>query len=179
MEMYANPNQALAASEAETANTGISGINVLTRCLRVFPRFAATMTAALTYQYNCWTAEAGYNFFARQAEKVELATQWQNNPALKANQGGGDTTIARDIKNNFEGCVFDIDEYHPITFCDLDLNSAAHPAVLSNLIYLTAGYNWQECDYPSTLALGGSYEFGDTNAELERWTVWGKFVISF
>jgi hypothetical protein len=179
MEMYANPNQAIAAFNVGTAETGVSGINVLTRCVKVSPRFNVTLTTALTYHHCNWNVEAGYNFFARQAEKVELATPWQVNPALKANQGAGFTTIARNIKDNFEQSVFSVTSYYPIQFCDIDLYSAAHPAVLSHLIYATAGYDWQECCHPTTFAVGGSYEFGDTNAELERWTVWGKFVVAF
>jgi hypothetical protein len=179
MEMYANVDQAAVAFDLDTADTGSSGINILTRCVRVSPRFMVTLNSALTYQYHCWTIEAGYNFFARQAEKVELAAPWQVNAALKSNQGAGRTTVARTIKDNFETSSFDFADYHPFTVCDIDLYSAAHPAVLSNLVYATAGYNFDECCYPSTLALGGSYEFGDTNAQMERWTLWGKFVVSF
>lgn len=179
MEMYSNPNQAAGAFAALNPDSGTSGINIMTQCVKVFPRFNATMTTALSYRCRCWLAEAGYNFFARQAEKVELANQWTTNPALKSLAGAGTTTVARTIKDNFQDCFFDFADYHPFTVCDLDLESAAHPAVLSHLIYATAGYNWYECCYPTTLAIGGSYEFGDTNAQLERWTVWGKCVIAF
>ena len=179
MEMYANVDQAETAFNNLDADSGTSGINIMTQCVKVAPRFNVTNTTALSYRCRAWVAEIGYNFFARQAEKVELAQPWQVNAALKSVQGAGRTTIARGIKNDFETSSFDFADYFPFTGADLDLESAAHPAVLSHLIYGTFGYDWHECCYPTTLAVGASYEFGDTNAQLERWAVWGKFVVAY
>jgi len=62
---------------------------------------------------------------------------------------------------------------------DLDLGSAAHPAVYSQTVYATAGYYRASDHYPQNFELGSSYEFGSCNTVLNRWTIWTKLQITF
>ncbi len=66
-----------------------------------------------------------------------------------------------------------------ITAADIDFASVANPAVISNIIYGTVGYDFDVCSYPIFAAVGGSYEFPDINTALTRWKVWGKVGVSF
>ncbi|MCL4361698.1 hypothetical protein M1446_05080 [Candidatus Dependentiae bacterium] len=185
METYANKGAAIAAVDASAAgdfvfadNSGTSGINVFTSCFKVKPRFLFNINSAIRYDHcEDWALEVGYNFFARQAESVELC--WNPDSALKSVNGLGFTNIAKTIKNNFTDCDIPLADYAPIEKNEIDLDSAAHPGVLSNIIYLTIGYNSTCHDRPIFAAVGGSYEFASINTTLDRWLIWFKAGISF
>ena len=62
---------------------------------------------------------------------------------------------------------------------NLDLCSGANPAAMTNMIYGTIGWNFDWCA-PMFVGVGGSYEFTPVkNTALNRWTVWGKWGVSF
>ncbi|MBA3752215.1 hypothetical protein H0X06_05510 [Candidatus Dependentiae bacterium] len=186
MESYRSSEEASTAAANRDVNSGTSGINLSTRCVRVSPNLSSTINTGfqLTRQCeaSCWMLEAGYNFFARQAEHIELeCSNTINNSAFKGINGSGTTTVARTIKNNFENSVFTLEQrYAAKSNCDIDLESASHPATISNTVYATLGYRWDnECPY--FVALGGSYEFtvSKINSPLDRWIVWGKLGFTF
>jgi hypothetical protein len=186
MEVYRTPEDAAAAAATDNPNSGTSGINVFTRCVQVRPHLSANFNTGfvLSWQRDCasWVAEFGYNFFARQAEVVELDGNTSiSTVALKGVNGAGTTTAARTIKNNFQQSVFTFAErYQALTNCDIDLESAAHPATISYTVYATLGYKWErEC--PFFAAIGGSYEFSvaDINTTADRWLIWGKVGFTF
>ncbi len=188
MEVYANKEQAVLAFDAfqagdaiTAANTGTFGANVFTRCAEVTPRFTSDINTGFLYTYlsgyGRLIAEAGYNFFANQSEEIALR-DCDLQAALKAVEGEGSTTLARTIGKNFIESSYSTALYQPLTVCDLDISSAAHPSVLSYILYATLGYEWnKEC--PRFAAIGGSYEGSHSNAVLHRYNVWGKFVFTF
>ncbi len=184
LAVYANVEAAEAAAIAPApidTNAGTSGINVFTRCVKVSPRFQFVLNSALLYRYCNWfEAEVGYGFFARHGEKVTLDC-WNNNdgPQVMDISGLGNTNTARTIKNNYEGSAIPLADYQPLTLCDLNLDSAAHPAVLSNTIYAFFAGKYDICGFPMCTGVGGSYEFSSFNLALDRWNVWGKFVMSY
>ena len=88
MEVYNTQDAAELAQTNNDANSGTSGINVFTKCLKVDPRYYAYGATALTYQYCRFTAEIGYDIYIRHAEEVTL-NRWDEKVAFKAVQGLG------------------------------------------------------------------------------------------
>ena len=185
-ETYNTSEQAAAADRSSNQNSGTSGINVLTQCVRVSPHLSGSYNTAIciSRQGNCTSIllEGGYNLFVRQGEVLDLeCSNKVARSSLKAINGEGNTTIARTIKDNFPQSEFPLDErYAALSNCDIDIESASMPATISSTIYGSLGYRWeQEC--PLFVALGGSYEFStsDLNAAPDRWLLWGKFGVTF
>ena len=186
METYSSTEQAAQASFSNDPNAGTSGINVFTRCVRVSPHLQGSFNTAvcLNSYFNCATLqlEAGYNLFVRQSEVLDFECSNElSAAALKSVDGQGATTLARTIKNNFQASQFAFNErYAALSNCDVDRESASHPATISNTMYGTIGYRWErECPY--FVALGGSYEFtnDEINTSPDRWLLWAKFGVTF
>jgi hypothetical protein len=186
MSTYKGSEEAFQALQTNNENSGTSGINIFTQCVRVNPYLAGTFNTAflLTRQGDCtsFEFEGGYNFFVRQAETIDFeSTTRISDAALKGVNGAGHTTTARNIADNFPASEFTLKErYADLSNCDIDIESAAHPATISNTIYGTLGYRWErEC--PFFVALGGSYEFTtlEVNAAPDRWLIWAKFAVTF
>jgi hypothetical protein len=186
METYRGSEEAFQASKNNDQNSGTSGINIFTQCIRVSPYLAGSFNTAFLLTRHCdctsFELEGGYNFFVRQAEHIDFdPSSTISDAAFKAVNGTGRTTIARNIVDNFRASEFSISErYAALSNCDIDVESAAHPATISNTIYATLGYRWErEC--PFFVAIGGSYEFTtlEVNAAPDRWLLWGKFAVTF
>jgi hypothetical protein len=142
------------------------------------------MNSAFVYtNSDCpWMAEAGWNFFGRQAEKV-CVPRWTQTAAVKGAAGNGYTTIARTIKYEFidDSLAYSATNYAATQIQKSDINpeSAAAPAALSYIVYGSVGYNWGTRCYPTFAGLGGSYEFTQNNAAIQRWNLWGKLGFSY
>lgn len=175
-----------AAADNEVTN----GINIFTRHVKVKPRFDYTMNTAFVYDYCRFTGEIGYNFWARQAEKVSLKNPWVAGPAFVGiNDISSIEFVAQRINRAIQiGEDFQAANTTPATAdayarlaiqeTDLNLSSAAHPGALSNTIYAYVGYDADWCCWPMHLGIGGSYEFSGENTAINRWNIWGKFVVS-
>ena len=142
-------------------------------------------------------AEVGYNFLAKRAENVELECSWKQGPALKHFLGEGQTNPIRTITGSpyYEQVVENMTqdfvliptpveparyEMSLIKEEDLDLNSAATPAIFSNTLYGTLGFHLREREYPLFGNLGGSYTFSKNNdASPRRWIIWVKMGVSY
>lgn len=180
MEIYSSLAQAQAAANTENSSSGSFGINSFTQCLEVNPRYTVDTNAAFMYTHCHWSAEIGYNFYVRHAEEVKLC-KFNPQVALKAINGNGFLQLARDIRHNYEADNYTVDQFGnaQVKLSDIDLNSVSHPAVLANIIYASLGYDWNWCDFPFFVGVGGSYEFSEVNTTLNRWMVWGKIGMSF
>jgi len=187
MEVYSSKEQAQMAADFDAQEKNEAalflstpGINIFTQCMNVKPRFSTNVSSAFVFSGKKWSIEAGYNFYARSAECIELCC-WPDGIALKAETGSGRTNSARTINKNNVCLDKEIENYESniITKCDLDLESAAHPGMVSHTMYGSAGYRWDEKEYPMLIAFGGSYEYGDANFVLSRWTAWAKYTFSF
>jgi hypothetical protein len=185
-EVYANLAQAEAAADAEDANLSTPGINVFTQCVCVTPGFQYNATTALVFDTNCgFESEVGWNFFAREAECIKA--NWVTGPAIKKTTGAGETNPIRNISNSYLSNLTFTDEvalanydFSVIQASDLDLQSAAHPAGITFLVYGSLGWRWDEACLPTRVSLGGSYEFpGNSFGTMKRWTLWGKVGFSF
>lgn len=185
------------ANAADAAsNTMSPGINYFTQDFKVTPRFYSTMDTSLVYNSMCGLqAQVGWNFWARQAEELKLKNPFPTGVAVTSLtvdnliEGVNVTNILSNIGNNVActsvgavNCLNNVQLTYPagvITAADIDYASAANPAVISNIIYGTVGYDFDICCYPTFAAIGGSYEFPAINTALTRWKVWGKLGISF
>jgi hypothetical protein len=171
MAVYARP-------EDVAAGVISPGINVFTANVDVSPRFASTYNSAFIFNHDWgFTIEGGLNFYAREAERVDLVKGIQ---AAFVDINPANINPARTINHQFPlaNPINATTNFMPITRSDINLESAAHPAVLSSIIYGALGYCWDIC-WPILIALGTSYEFGSTNLTLHRWEVWGKLTMSF
>jgi len=164
------------------------GINVFTKPLCIKPGFAHTFNTAFLLTCKNVQGEVGYNIFARNTECVRLACCWEEGPALKSIEGRGYTIDPRvqTIDNAIVGhsdsrIVANVDHYNQniITECDLDLESAAHPAMIIHTVYGSLGYRWDDRNYPCFIGTGFSYEFASDNAGVDRWVAWLKGGVSF
>jgi len=195
MEVYSSPEQANAAftqaatnAEAATA-AGTSGINVFTQCVKVTPRFSTVINQAIIFSglRSCWiwSAEIGYNLYARQQETIKLLDcDPLRGVYLKGVDGAGSATTARTIKANYrDSVVFFSDPNYTrleLSAADINLDSIAAPAAISHIMYAMVGIKRnQNC--PCFAGLGASYEFQprEINTLFDRWTVWVKGGITF
>lgn len=191
LEVYTNVAQATAAYDAIGTNptfavdSGTSGINVFTRRLLVSPRFMTNINFGLNYSHSNWDFEAGYNLYTRQAEKVEFPREccldFPLTIAVKDINGDGGTNIARTIKNDFGGSYTELAQYAQsvLQIPDLNLDSAACPALLTNTIYGGVDYNAECMSYPLAFGIAGMYEFSSMNTSFDRWNLLGKFSITY
>lgn len=171
------------------------GINVLTQKVRVSPRSNFNANTSVILKHCAFTAEAGYNTYYRQEEEVKLLHCFDEQAMIVGINEGNTTqfvtesnaTMPHFLLSGPQDIHFDTEaatgapRIVRITQADLNLSSAAHPCIVSHILYFTAAYQWDEehVRYPTLLAAGGSYEFGSDNVVLDRWLIWGKLEFSF
>lgn len=177
-------------------NASTPGINLFTQQVKVTPGLTHDINTAFVFSVRRFQGEVGYNFLAKRAEKVELECPWQPVSALKHFIGSGTTNPIRTIDGNryYEQTVSNLlnpavvlipvtlanFETSVITEAQIDLNSAATPALFANTLYGTVGFHCQEREYPLFGNFGGSYTFSqNNNAVPRRWVLWAKAGLSF
>lgn len=173
------------ASIATTLHT--PGINLLTQWVKVKPGFNRTFNAAWDVLWRNFEFEAGYNFFAKQAECVEFPPVFPASAGLKRvgdevfSGGLGTTDPGSFIDTNYfqanDGYLYP--NFQVVGLTDLDIRSAEARTLLSHTIYASLAYDWDVCSYPILTSLGGSYEFAVDNTGVERWMAFGKVGVSF
>lgn len=192
--VYANQAQAQEAIDTDNPYLFTPGINVFTSNVKVTPRLAHNINTSLIYNASAFRIEVGYNLYCRQAECVKLDCPWptdENAPAFKAHMTSIDVdtniinplrTIYAETDSNNATLGFTIDDYTlgEITEDQLNLQSATHPAIVTNTFHLAMGYRWDNLNFPIHVDAGGSYEFADdNNTVLDRWAVWAKAGFAF
>jgi len=184
-------------------NFSTPGINVFTREVKVTPGLVHDVNTAFVFSCRRFQAEVGYNFLARRGENVELECPFGSDIALKHFLGAGQTNPIRTIHGSpyYEQIVSSIAlpvttpptgdlllipvqlaDYEKVVIkeTDLDLNSAATPAILTNTLYGTLGFDLKDREYPLFGNVGGSYTFSKNNdAAPRRWVLWAKTGLSF
>lgn len=173
MEMYKDE----AAAEAAVGNveSGTSGINLMTRKVDVTPGYQMNLNSALVYQGCRFMVEVGHTLSVRQAE--EISPDWEEGPVLKDEDGSGNATRVRTVSLKGD---------HPVDYavgkikaCDVDWDSAAHPAVVAHSLYGAVAYQWNDVCYPTALSVGGAYDYSRGNAAADRWALFGQLNVSF
>ena len=199
LPVYASQEEAAEAAALTPAiraqNFSTPGINVFTQGVKVTPGLTHDINTAFIFNFNRFQGEVGYNFLAKRAEKVELDCPWRPVVALKHFLGAGQTNPIRTISgspfyeqrvenmaNNLELIPVILANYETVVIVeeDLDLNTAATPAILTNTLYGTLGFNLTEREYPLFGNVGGSFTFSKNNdAAPRRWVLWAKAGLSF
>lgn len=199
LPVYISEEQATEASTltpaAHAQNFSTPGINVFTREVKVTPGLVHDVNSAFVFSCRRFQAEVGYNFLARRGENVELKCPFGTDIALKHFLGAGQTNPIRTISgnpyyeqrvenmaNNLELIPVPLAKYETvvITENDIDLNTAATPAILTNTLYGTLGFDLKDREYPLFGNVGGSYTFSKSNdAAPRRWVLWAKTGLSF
>lgn len=165
----------------------LPGINYFTLPVNVTPRSTIDFWLALHSRRSCnWDIEIGYNLWWRQQEKVTLRCC---NSALSSSIIGiydigglcsgtattaSTATIAQSVANAVSDATF-----VPLTISDLNLSSAAHPAVLTNKIYLATSGHYDIAYHELLIGIGASYEAARHNSALDQWAVWTTFGFDF
>jgi len=180
-EIYESEEAAQAAALGNNSRSGTSGINVFMRDVIVKPRFSSTINTAMVYSYcDRFIAEVGYNFFARQGEEIEFREgDVDTGASIKHVNGEGLTSLSRNIKDNFADDNVPVEYYRSIKTCDFNINAAAHPPMISQIFYGAIGYETSDWACPTSISLGGSYEWAHNSAGLSRWMAWGKLALCF
>jgi hypothetical protein len=202
LPVYTSQDQAMeAAGLAAPLNQNFAtpGINVFTQELKVTPGLTQDINTAFVFNYKRFQGEVGYNFLAKRAENVEFDCPWPTTIALKHFLGAGQTNPIRTISGSpyYEQLVSSIPvapsasvplipvsvanySMSIIQVSDIDLNSAATPAILSNTLYLTLGFDLEDREFPLFGNVGGSFTFSKNNdAVPRRWVLWAKMGLSF
>jgi len=207
LPVYCNQAAAEAAFNASgggLANQGgsmyTSGINVFTPELRVEGRFRRRYNSAWLLRTEHMEVEAGFNFFAVDAERITLKEEWSGQyaflhaaaqsdvlSAISGNAAPGATTRFRKINNDALDTVAASDlaevsaayQQNIIRAEDLDLYSAGAPCTTQYGFYGSFSYRWDEIEYPTALSAGGSFEFASDNSGFDRWLAWGKLAVSY
>ena len=166
------------------------GVNVLTQDVKVAPHGSFTGNTALNFRKdNGFEAEVGFNLYVREAEKIKLKNAFANADNYGIPYLGSFVDSAAATTNSFQtinrafidegGDAGTTNTFLALAEADLDLNSAAHPAVYENTVYATLGMNWDKCKMPVFVNVGGAYTFNENNACAKRWGIWGKAGVSF
>jgi hypothetical protein len=189
--MYANQEQAQEAADTDNIFLHTPGVNIFCREMNVKPGFQRTYTNSFVYMRCGFEGELGYTFFCRPAECVSLACPWEEDAAFIAyspsfSVGVGATDNVQVINNIYETGGFNrnarpVSEYEDnvVRACDLNLQSASHPEVITHTFYGALGYRWDDRCHPIFIGAGGSFEDCPDNSGASRWTLWAKGGMSW
>ncbi len=175
------------------------GINYFTKAMNVSHGSLRNLNIASTYNTHRFQGELGYHCYIRGEEEVQLTKQWKEEPALAAIWYSNNEFIAsqerrvsrsgatineylnihNDVKEFSASTSPENDTYIPVKQCQLDLDSATHPAVVMHAIYGSLGYGWYDIKIPTFINIAGAYNFGYGNAVLDHWKLWFKIGTTF
>lgn len=162
------------------------GINYFTQEVKVHAGYNGSFNVNLNYVGDAWHSGLGFNTYVRQAEDVQLKNRWNLGPQLAALPfyGDGDAGFIQPLRTmsvlpNANTAYSPDNGPVYVQESDLNLLSAAHPAVYSQTVYSSLGYYRPSEHYPQDFELGASYEYGSCNTVLNRWTIWTRFQITF
>lgn len=176
------------------------GIDIFTQDAKVRVNWQLDTVCMLRAVYDKWTVDIGYDFWARDKEKIvdvcccipeEKYGIKGNLPLYEAD--GQDLRTASlatincaqkdGVNISDQGTLpteDDIPVYIKGNCSDLDLCSASHPYSCSHSIFAHASYCWSEIKWEPTIGLGGKVEFsGHGNTATDQWAMWLKANISF
>ncbi len=177
LAMFPDSN-AQAADDAATFTTRVSGINLMTRDAVVKPGFQLTFESNISYIGEKYYGTFGWTFHALQKEDVSLAKSWKLGPQV------ADLSASTQV-SPWECIGSDVDTTFPpntsyfIRESDIYFDSAARPAVVTNVIEFKLGRYCQKTDHPVLCEIGSSFEASKFNAAINRWGVWGMVNIAF
>jgi hypothetical protein len=172
----------------ETITQKIPAANVLTRSVDVTPGLQFDGTVSFVYTNGGWSADLGWNPYARESEDVHMRGDFPDHTYAVASRGfstaraGADPTVIDNPfiitdANNVDGGDIPTATVNNST---IDVNAARTPSQFTNAVYGSVAHMWDRGHKHATiLALGGKYEFASENSALEQWNVWVKMGLEF
>ncbi|HBS47791.1 TPA: hypothetical protein DEO28_01815 [Candidatus Dependentiae bacterium] len=148
-----------------TPGVVVSGINYFTKEMNITPRSTTNFLAAIHYKHKSFNFETGYNFWARECEKISLRNPWSENIGIASATSANiqsSATIATPRATSAEG-------FNAIPASNLNLNSARHQSACSHKIFAAVDLSGKWKDYPVAVDLGANYEFAPNNNVLAKW----------
>jgi len=164
----------------------VPAANVLTLKNDVTPGFQYDGMFGFMYENSGWTAELGYNLYAREQEKVRLSSVFPENTYAIAARGHvtavqqGAVWLPKPFV--IEAATVDGGDVAGaiVNASTIDTGVAQTPAQCTNGIYGSFGYIINsEPDALAIVSVGGAYEWAAKNSALEQWGVWGKLGLAF
>lgn len=175
-----------------SSTTGTNpGINKFTDMMKVNPGASRDLNTAFVFDTGNLKAEVGYHFFSKQVEEVKFATCWNNAVAIAAiteptTGSNSQYIVSGKSRNNAsidkyarvpnDTTAAGAETYKELTQDDFNLESATHPATISNTIYFDCHYSRCCKKY---VKFGGAYEFASDNTSLSRWYAWLRLGFDF
>ncbi len=179
--------------DAETGTSLIPAANRTTVYVETTPGSQLDGIVGITFNTGGFSADLGYNLYARDSEKLFLKSQSILNMLLYPNthysiaarnfkttetfgnkntdiNGGTDTPI---FKPELTANQTDVNNYVILA------STAATPSYMTHGLYGNIGYIFKEWPYPLMFALGAKYEWPGKNNALEQWNINGRFGVGF
>ncbi|MBM3893747.1 hypothetical protein FJ365_05105 [Candidatus Dependentiae bacterium] len=174
----------------------VSGVNVLTRPVRVATRSQATAGVSLQAGFQGFSASVGYGVFVREKERLAMRGELPANIFIAGQVAPLDLTkvpsraalyaAPKNISISEHIAVFKDafgDPTEPanaglaLTNSDLDLQSAAMPHYFSHELQATLGFAGTLNEQEVHLRLGGSYEWLQTGRSFDVFSVFGALTV--
>jgi hypothetical protein len=175
----------------ETITQKIPAANVLTRSVDVTPGLQFDGTLSFVYTNGGWSADLGWNPYARESEDVHMRGDFPDATYAVASRGFStaqklDPLLAEGsvVDNPFTIIPANVDDGVVATATvnnnTIDVNAARTPSQFTNAVYGSVAHMWDRGHKHATIvALGGKYEFASENSALEQWNVWAKMGLEF
>lgn len=139
--------------------------NALTQDVRVKPGSQIDSLINFSFNTKLFVIDLGYNMYWKDAESVS-AKNWEEN-------------IYAIATPDFETSAAFDDPDLQIAFTH-DADAARTPTQFTHKIFGAVAYKMNISKrYPTSVGLGGSYEFVHENSALEQYAIWAKAGISF
>jgi hypothetical protein len=162
---------------------GRPAANVTTKTLEVTPGSQIDGLAGFAYKNGGWVLDLGYNIFWKDSENLSLKEHWKNNQyalvALNKNFTDGALGTGATDYDDGDGTSVAFADAYKLNKTNLDFEAATNPSYLTHKIYGGCGYIFKRWKNEVMVGVGGSYEFANSNNELENWAVWFKGGINF
>ena len=183
-------------ADGDYTGTSLPAINVTSLCCDVSVAIQFELLAMFGYTYKGFEFDIGYNGWIRSHEKICLKDCIPDRTyALKGIQDvasliGGLNDLTQSTATlhgnplDDQAQVVDTDSPIFISTCDLDLESAASPLLVTHKLFFHIGYGWQESSddwFVPFIGLGSSIEFQGINdpqnrqpdnLTLNQWALW-------
>ncbi len=165
----------LTAKKDDITGTALTpAANILTQDVSVRPGNQFDAIAMFNFKSKRFLLDIGYNLYTKETESVSLKGTWLDDTYA---------VVTADFNVNTAGL-------HPfvptsanaefrINNDTLDIQGAATPSQLTHKLFGGIGYKFTIINYPSTIGIGGSYEFVNSNNALENYAIWTKLGLSF
>lgn len=153
--------------------------NITTLDLKVSPGFMGDGLISLSFTGNTIGFDCGYNLFAKQQEDLKLKNAWPENRYVVA---GDDYPTNRALDTAVPGNE-NADNYtwegsQTIKETNLDFKKASTPTQWGHVIYAALSAQTTSAT-PLNLGIGGSYEMGQSNADINNYSLWASLSYAF